>query len=108
MKRTIKKQFWFSRDEAQDLQKKAKKTCLSEAALVRLLLRGYEPKEKPDDRFYDAMREFSAIGNNIHQISVKANALGFIDTPMLREEARKWHEFQIEIRKMYLLPRKVS
>ena len=66
MKRTIKKQFWFSRDEAQDLQKKAKKTCLSEAALVRLLLRGYEPKEKPDDRFYDAMREFSAIGNNIH------------------------------------------
>ena len=73
MKRTIKKQFWFSRDEAQDLQKKAKKTCLSEAALVRLLLRGYEPKEKPDDRFYDAMREFSAIGNNIHQISVKAN-----------------------------------
>ena len=79
MKRTIKKQFWFSRDEAQDLQKKAKKTCLSEAALVRLLLRGYEPKEKPDDRFYDAMREFSAIGNNIHQISVKANALGFIE-----------------------------
>lgn len=108
MKRTIKKQFWFSRDEAQDLQKKAKKTCLSEAALVRLLLRGYEPKEKPDDRFYDAMREFSAIGNNIHQISVKANALGFIDTPMLREEARKWHEFQIEIRKRYLLPCKVS
>lgn len=108
MKRTIKKQFWFSRDEAQDLQKKAKKTCLSEAALVRLLLRGYEPKEKPDDRFYDAMREFSAIGNNIHQISVKANALGFIDTPMLRDEARKWHEFQIEIRKRYLLPCKVS
>ena len=108
MKRTIKKQFWFSRDEAQDLRKKAKKTCLSEAALVRLLLRGYEPKEKPDERFYDAMREFSAIGNNIHQISVKANALGFIDTPMLREEARKWHEFQIEIRKRYLLPCKVS
>ena len=56
MKRTIKKQFWLSRDEAQDLQKKAKKTCLSEAALVRLLLRGYEPKEKPDDRFRKALR----------------------------------------------------
>ena len=44
-RRTVKKQFWFSRDEAQDLQKKAKKTCLTEAALVRLLVRGYEPKE---------------------------------------------------------------
>ena len=108
MKRTIMKQFWFSRDEAKDLQNKAKKTCLSEAALVLLLIRGYEPKEKPDDRFYDAMREFSAIGNNIHQISVKANALGFVDTPILREEARKWHEFQIEIRKRYLLPRRSS
>ena len=32
-RRTVKKQFWFSRDEAQDLQKKAKKTCLTEAAL---------------------------------------------------------------------------
>lgn len=56
MKRTVKKQFWLSRDEAQELQKKAKRTCLSEAALFRLLVRGFEPKEKPDDRFYDVMR----------------------------------------------------
>ena len=104
MKRTIKKQFWFSRDEAQDLQKKAKKTCLSEAALVRLLLRGYEPKEKPDDRFYDAMREFSAIGNNIHQISVKANALGFIDTQKLNSEFDRLHKFQADVERQFLRP----
>lgn len=54
MKRTVKKQFWFSKVEAQDLKKKAKKACLTEAALIRLLLRGYEPREKPDERFYDA------------------------------------------------------
>ena len=108
MKRTVKKQFWFSKAEAQDLQKKAKKSCLTEAALVRLLLRGYEPREKPDERFYDTMRELSAIGNNINQLAIKANALGFVDTPMLREEARKWHEFQIDIRKRYLLPRRSS
>ena len=105
MKRTIKKQFWFSRDEAQDLRKKAKKTCLSEAALVRLLLRGYEPKEKPDDRFYDAMREFSAIGNNIHQISVKANALGFIDTQKLNSELDRLHKFQADMERQFLRPR---
>ena len=97
MKRTIKKQFWFSRDEAQDLQKKAK-------ALVRLLLRGYEPKEKPDDRFYDAMREFSAIGNNIHQISVKANALGFIDTQKLNSELDRLHKFQADMERQFLRP----
>ena len=107
-KRNVDKHIWFDRQEAQDLQKKAKKACLTEAALVRLLLRGYEPREKPDERFYDAMRELSAIGNNINQLAIKANALGFVDTPMLREEARKWHEFQIDIRKRYLLPRRSS
>ena len=44
----------------------------------------------------------------VNQLAVKANALGFVDTPMLREEARKWHEFQIDIRKRYLLPRRSS
>lgn len=75
-KRNIQKIVRFSRDEAQDLQKKAKKACLSEAGLIRLLLRGYEPREKPDERFYDVMRELSSIGNNINQLAVKANALG--------------------------------
>lgn len=106
MKRTIKKQFWFSRDEAQDLRKKAKKTCLSEAALVRLLLRGYEPKEKPDDRFYDAMREFSAIGNNINQLALQAHSLGFVDAPKLQKEAERWHKFQADVERVFLRPEK--
>ena len=83
-RRTVKKQFWFSRDEAQDLQKKAKRTCLSEAALVRLLVKGYEPKERPDERFYDVMRQLSSIGNNINQLAAQANTLGFVDAPKLK------------------------
>lgn len=105
-KRTIKKQFWFSREETQMLQKKAKKACLSEAGLIRLLLKGYEPKEKPDDRFYDVMRELSSIGNNINQLAAKANSLGFIDAPMLKAEAVKWTKFQSEIERAYLKPDK--
>ena len=105
-KRNIQKIVRFSRDEAQDLQKKAKKACLSEAGLIRLLLRGYEPREKPDERFYDTMRQLSSIGNNINQLAAKANALNFVDAPMLKEEAQRWHEFQIAVRKKYLLPRK--
>lgn len=105
-KRTIKKQFWFSRDEAQDLQKKAKKTCLSEAALVRLLVKGYEPKERPDERFYDVMRQLSAIGNNINQLAVKANSLGFVDAKKLETEAVRWHKFQADVEKHYLRPEK--
>lgn len=104
MKRNIKKQFWFSREEAQDLQKKAKKACLTEAALVRLLVKGYEPKERPDDRFYAAMRELSTIGNNINQLAAKANTLGFVDAPALEKETRRWHRFQADMERIYLRP----
>lgn len=105
-KRNIQKIVRFSRDEAQDLQKKAKKACLSEAGLIRLLLRGYEPREKPDERFYDVMRELSYIGNNINQLAVKANALGFVDAPQLKKEAERWHKFQADIERTYLRPDK--
>lgn len=105
-KRNIQKIVRFSRDEAQDLQKKAKKACLSEAGLIRLLLRSYEPREKPDERFYDVMRELSSIGNNINQLAVKANALGFVDAPQLKKEAERWHKFQADIERTYLRPDK--
>ena len=105
-KRNIQKIVRFSRDEAQDLQKKAKKACLSEAGLIRLLLRGYEPRENPDERFYDVMRELSSIGNNINQLAVKANALGFVDAPQLKKEAERWHKFQADIERTYLRPDK--
>ena len=105
-KRNIQKIVRFSRDEAQDLQKQAKKACLSEAGLIRLLLRGYEPREKPDERFYDVMRELSSIGNNINQLAVKANTLGFVDAPQLKKEAERWHKFQADIERTYLRPDK--
>lgn len=105
-KRNIQKIVRFSRDEAQDLQKKAKKACLSEAGLIRLLLRGYEPREKPDERFYDVMRELSSIGNNINQLAVKANTLGFVDAPQLKKEAERWHKFRADIERTYLRPDK--
>ena len=100
-KRNVQILFRLTEEEAEHLNEIVRKSGRSKEAFLREMVRGYQLCE-------NAMREFSAIGNNIHQISVKANALGFIDTPMLREEARKWHEFQIEIRQRYLLPRRVS
>ena len=103
-KRNIEKHILMNKAEAQDLQKKAKRACLSEGGLIRLLLKGYEPREKPDERFYDVMRELSAIGNNINQLAAKANTLGFIDTPMLKAEALRWHRFQADIEAVFLRP----
>lgn len=103
-KRNIEKHILMNKAEAQDLQKKAKRACLSEGGLIRLLLKGYEPREKPDERFYDVMRELSAIGNNINQLAAKAHTLGFIDVPMLKNEANRWHRFQADIEAIFLRP----
>lgn len=106
MKQRIKKQFWISPQEAKELKRKAKLCGITETAVIRILLHSYEPKEKPDTRFYEAMRQLSAIGNNINQLAAKANALGFIDTPMLKNEALRWHKLQAAIEREYLRPEK--
>ena len=106
MKRNIEKHILMDRAEAQDLQKKAKKSCLSEAALIRLLIKGYEPKEKPDERFYDVMRQLSSIGNNINQLAAQANTLGFVDAPKLKKEVERWHKFQADMERQFLRPDK--
>ena len=54
MQRRIKKQFWLSPQDARELKRKAKLCGITETAVIRILLHGYEPKEKPDARFYEA------------------------------------------------------
>lgn len=106
MKRNIEKHILMNKAEAQDLQKKAKKACLSEAGLIRLLIKGYEPKERPDERFYGVMRQLSSIGNNINQLAAQANTLGFVDAPKLKKEAERWHKFQADVERQFLRPDK--
>ncbi len=108
MKKTkrIKKQFWLSEAEAKELKHKADMCGLSETAVIRILIKGYEPREKSDSRFYEMMREMYAIGNNLNQISRKAHSLGFIDTPYLRQELERLAQFQLKVEQTYLLPEK--
>ena len=107
-KRNVQILFRLTEEEADELNELVRKSGRSKEAFLRAMVKGYRLCEKPAPEFYQMMRELSAIGNRINQLAVKANALGFVDTPMLREEARKWHDFQLDVRKKYLLPRKVS
>lgn len=102
--RNIKKQVWLNREEATLLKKKAKKVGLNESELVRNFIIGFEPREKPDDRFYEVMNEMRAIGNNLNQIARKANSLNFVDYPLYKKEADKWNQFMLKIKKEFLLP----
>ena len=105
-KRNVQILFRLTEEEAEQLHSLVKKSGCSKEAFLRGMVKGYRLCEKPDPEFYKMMRELSAIGNRINQLAAKANALNFVDAPMLKEEAQRWHEFQIAVRKKYLLPRK--
>ena len=105
-KRSVQILFRLNEEEAEYLYELVRKSGRSKEAFLREMGKGYQLCDKPDPEFYRIMRELSAIGNRINQLAAKANALNFVDAPMLKEEAQRWHEFQIAVRKKYLLPRK--
>ena len=107
-KRNVQILFRLTEEEAEYLCSLAERAGHSRQALLQSMVMGYRLCEKPDPEFYKIMRELSAIGNRINQLAAKANALGFVDTPQLREEVRKWHEFRIDVRKRYLLPKRTA
>lgn len=102
--RQIKKQVWLNKNEATLLKKKAKKVGFTESELIRQLITGYEPKEKPDDEFYDVMMQIRTIGNNLNQIARKANSLNYIDNASYKIEVDKLNKFMLDVRKKFLLP----
>lgn len=94
-KRNVQILFRLNEEEADYLYDLVKRSGRSKEELLRSMVKGYRLCEKPDPEFYQIMRELSAIGNRINQLAVKANALDFVDTPMLREEAKKWQQFHV-------------
>ena len=105
-KRNVQILFRLNDEEAEQLQILVERSGRSREAFLREMVKGYRLCEKPDPEFYQMMRELSSIGNRINQLAAKANALNFVDAPMLKEEAGRWHEFQIAVRKKYLLPKR--
>jgi len=81
---------------------------LSQEAYLRTIIGGRIPKERPNEQVIKLVRELAAIGNNIHQLTAKANALNFIDAPLLNKEALEWREFRLAVKKHFLEPEKAG
>lgn len=104
MKRTIRKYYTLNRKEAEELKKKARKACRSEAGLVRELVRGYEPKALPGDEFYDAMREVSRMADDLQHILDMTKGMSLEENKLLSDEILRWRKFQADIERRFLTP----
>lgn len=102
-KRIYKKQFWLTKEEVDLLNKKVKKSNMNQSDFIRNAITNSIVKEKPDDRFYNSIRNLRVISNNLNQIAKKANSLGFIDAKNYKNEVEKMDTFIDELRKEYLL-----
>lgn len=101
-KRERKKQFWFNDEECEILAIKSTKAGLNESEFVREIIKDYEIKEKPDDRFYQSLKVIRSIANNMNQISKKAHSLGFIDEAAYKKNAERILKFIEEFKDKYL------
>lgn len=100
--RNIKKQVWLNKEEATLLKKKSKKVDINESELIRRLITDSVIKEKPDDRFYDTLKELRAIGNNLNQIARRLNYDGKFNDSLYKEEVSKLNDFIINIKQFFL------
>lgn len=94
-------------NEAAYLDRLVKQSGRSRSSFLRAVIMNYQLCEKPGLEFYRAMRELSRFGNNLNQLTAKANALGFIDTLELQKEMQQWQKFRTDIYKAYLEPRRI-
>ena len=63
--RPIRKNYRFTLEEAKELERKVKITGLPESTVIRMLIKGYEPKPEPDKSYHDDLRKFYDTFNEI-------------------------------------------
>ena len=92
----------LSYDEDDKLKSDSQKANLTKSEYVRRLIMNCRLKEKPDDRFYDILRNLTKIGNNLNQIAYRANYSNLIDKNYYDENAKEVRKFVSQIREDYL------
>ena len=96
--KTIKKHFWLSEKENQLPIERAKRAGLTQPSLIRMLLKGFVPKNKPSEKLLKAMMEQIALLNQLTNLADKADLHGYGIAEQLRSITEKmiWNNLTIE------------
>lgn len=106
-KREIKLSVYLNYDEWKMLTLKAEKVGYNKSALVRNLIEGFEPKEKPSEEFYEDLNSIRKVGNVLNQIARRAHYQGYIeDEKFLRKMENELQNLIFNVKRKYLLPNK--
>lgn len=94
----------YLNDEEMDmLRRKSRAACMDHNMYLRELLRGHEPRQAPDDRFWKSMELIRELAGKIDEVAMKTD--NSVDMIAVMLEAKKWRLFQNEIEKAFLRPK---
>ena len=105
-KRNVPILFRLNQKEAEQLERKVKRSGLNREAYLRQLISGVVPRDAPPPDYYAMMRELHKIGNNLNQIAQKAHTLQVVDVQRYDQEIRKFNEAVRKITDAVILPEK--
>ena len=106
--RTIEIKVRLNRKEAEQLNKRVKKSRLSREAYLRHLISGVVPREAPSPDYFGMMRELHGIGNNLNQIAQKAHTLNVMDVQRYDAACRQLENAICSITEAVILPEKLK
>ena len=106
--RTIEIKVRLNQKEADTLNERVKKSCLSREAYLRQLINGLVPQDAPPTDYYTMMKEFYRIGNNLNQIARKAQSLDMIDVPLYKKTVGEFKTAVKQITEAVVIPRQLG
>lgn len=106
--RTVEIKVRLNQKEADILNEKVKKSCLSREAYLRQLINGLVPQNAPPPDYFAMMRELYKIGNNLNQIAWKAQSLNMIDVPLYKKAVGEFETAVKQITEAVVLPRQLG
>lgn len=104
-KRNVHIQLWLEKKEAEQLNKKVKRSGLSREAYLRHLVNGLVPQDAPPPDYFNFMRELHKVGNNLNQIAQKAHVLNVLDVQRYDEALRLFERIVKSVTEAVILPR---
>lgn len=101
-----KKQFWLTPEEDSEFRRKVDMTGLPQSTVIRMLISGYEPRERPDDRFFQAIKSLYEMISTAQQLLERSHQLGVVDKETVEREMKRWAYFISDIECEFLRPEK--
>ena len=85
MRRTKEIKVRMTEEEFDRVTALAQATVFSREEFIRQALRGTTIRASPPAEYVEILREMRRMGNNVHQLLIKARTLEFVDEIMLQD-----------------------